>query len=133
MIQDDLIRDEGLRLKPYICPAGKLTIGVGRNLDDKGITKAEALLLLDHDINEVVMALHRKLPWFDYLGLARQDVLVNMAFNMGVTALLKFKKMLAAVEAGDYHRAADEMLASKWAGQVGRRATRLAVVMREGQ
>ena len=127
-----LILHEGLELKPYRCTAGKLTIGIGRNLDDVGITKEEALYLLNGDINRAVEEVERYLPWVKTLDNVRMLVLVDMAFNMGILGLLKFKKMLAAVELGDYAKAADEMVSSKWYVQVGNRGRRLVLMMRTG-
>ena len=127
-----LIRHEGVRLKPYKDSVGKLTIGIGRNLDDKGITQSEAELMLTHDIQEVEEEAFR-LKWFLKLNEVRQDVILNMLFNLGTTRLLGFKKMIAAIERGDYERAADEMMDSKWASQVGSRATELAHMMKVGK
>ncbi len=132
-LTDELLRDEGLRLKPYACTAGKLTIGVGRNLTDRGITKTEAMLMLAHDIDDCCDDLDRALPWWRTLDPIRQRVLANMCFNLGLAKLLSFKNTLAAVEAGDYLRAADGMRASLWARQVGQRAERLAQMMATGQ
>ncbi len=130
----DLIKEhEGLRLHPYQCPADKTTIGYGRNLDDKGITEAEAEYLLANDVSEVSIELHRQLPFMYELDDARRAVLIDMAFNMGVAGLLKFQKTLAHVEQGDYQKAAIEMFDSRWASQVGRRANRLADMMQSGQ
>lgn len=127
-----LIRDEGLRLKPYKDTVGKLTIGVGRNLDDRGISVDEARILLDHDIDDHENELRAKWPHYDKLDDVRQEVLLNMAFNLGVPGLLKFVNTLAAVVAGDFDAAAYGMLHSKWASQVGKRASRLAEEMRTG-
>ncbi len=127
-----LLLHEGLRLFPYKDTVGKITIGVGRNLTDKGISKAEAFLLLDNDVVEVVKALHDRLPWFAALDAIRQRVLIDMAFNMGIVGLLKFKRTLASIERGAYDTAATQMLESKWAGQVGRRALRLSAMTRTG-
>lgn len=129
----DLKRDEGLRLKPYRCSAGKLTIGYGRNLEDVGITQAEAEAMLMADIKAARRELDRVLPWWRNLSAVRQDALVNMAFNLGITRLLGFKNALAAMQAYDFDRAADEMLDSRWAAQVGDRAKRLAHMMRAGR
>jgi lysozyme len=130
---EELRRDEGLRTKPYRCTAGKLTIGIGRNLDDVGITVPEALELARHDVERVVLDLNRALPWWKELpGDARQRVLVNMGFNLGVPGLLEFRNTLGLVKAGRYTEAAGAMLASKWARQVGPRAVRLAAMMRTG-
>lgn len=132
-LQEQLKRHEGLRLKAYKCTADKLTIGVGRNLDDRGITEAEANYLLENDVLYLLSVLPGKIDFFNELDKCRADILVNMAFNMGVNGLLKFKNMLAAVELGDYVTAADEMLDSKWAGQVGERANELARQMIRGE
>lgn len=130
-LTDDLIRDEGLELKPYRCTEGKLTIGVGRNLDDRGITAAEAVILLDNDIGIVRQELKAKIAdlWYFLPDDTRRAVL-NMAFNMGVPRLMGFKKMWAALKFGDYQAAADEALDSKWARQVGVRAERIAALIR---
>ena len=127
----ELIRDEGLRLKPYHCTAGKLTIGVGRNIEDIGITKEEALYMLDSDISRICQELDKALPWWRTLSDTRRRVLVNMGF-MGVPRLLGFVKALAAMKSGDYEEAAKQMHESRWAGQVGQRATRLCEMMRHG-
>lgn len=132
-IVDQLIRDEGLKLKPYRDTIGKLTIGVGRNLDDKGITEGEALVLLVNDIHQVEAALRAALPWTSELDPTRLAVLLNMGFNMGVGKLLKFPRFLAFLKSREYAGAAREMLDSKWAPQVGVRARRLAAQMEYGQ
>lgn len=128
-----LMRDEGKRLKPYRCTAGKLTIGYGRNLDDVGITDDEAMALLENDVDACVADCLKTFPWFVSLDPVRQAVVVNMRFNLGLVRLLGFRNTLAAIASGDYRAAADGMLASKWAEQVGARATRLAYQMRTGK
>lgn len=127
-----LVIDEGMKLKPYRCTAGKLTIGVGRNLDDVGITEAEAKTLLSHDIDRVQNEIRHQ-PIYRQLDSVRQTVLCNMAFNLGLPGLLAFKKMWSALEEGDYTKASVEMLDSQWARQVKGRATRLAEQMRTGR
>lgn len=131
-MRTELIRDEGMKLKPYRCTAGKLTIGVGRNLDDVGITQGEAAHMLDGDIQRTASALDAALPWWRTLDEVRQRVVLNMAFNMGIAGLLKFKHTLAAMQAGKFEDAAAGMLDSQWANQVGQRAQRLAAMMRQG-
>ncbi|CBW74474.1 Lysozyme (EC 3.2.1.17) [Mycetohabitans rhizoxinica HKI 454] len=126
-----LSRDEGRRLKPYLDTAGKTTIGVGRNLTDVGISEGECSLLLENDVMRSIMWLDRHLPWWRSLDAVRQRVIINMAFNMG-RKLLTFANTLAAMQRGDYEAAANGMLASKWATQVGARAQRLASMMRTG-
>lgn len=127
-----LKRHEGLRLKPYLCTAGKQTIGYGRNLEQKGITKGEAEYMLSVDIGDVMLELKNRLPIYQSLDSTRQAVLVNMGFNLGVNGLLKFKNMVKALEAKDYAKAAAEMLDSNWAKQVGSRAQELALQMETG-
>lgn len=133
-IEDQLTLHEALRLKPYRCTAGKLTIGVGRNLDDVGISAAEARQLLANDIANVRAQLDKALPWWVELDAVRQKVLIDLCFNMGISSLLGFKNTLAAVRAGDWQKASLGMLASKWANDVGpTRSQRLAGMMRTGQ
>lgn len=129
---EQLKRHEGLSLTPYKCTASKATIGFGRNLEDKGISLEEAEMMLINDIREVESELSRKLMVFISLAKPRQDALVNMGFNLGVTGLLKFNNMIEALNHADYERAAKEMLNSKWAKQVGKRADELARQMKDG-
>lgn len=128
-----LKRHEGLRMTPYYCTARKLTIGYGRNLEDVGISQREAEMLLKNDIDVARTGLLRAYPWVKDLSPVRQDVLVNMAFNLGLQRLSGFKKTLRHIEAGRYADAAEEMLNSQWARQVGNRAQELAEQMREGR
>lgn len=128
-----LIKHEGLRLKPYKDSVGKLTIGVGRNLDDRGISQDEAMILLNNDIRDHRADALNKYPWLAHLDSVRQDVIVDMVFNMGIERFSSFHLMLTALEQGDYAHAADEMLNSKWAKQVGLRASELSQMMRSGQ
>lgn len=131
-LKDDLARDEGCRLKPYQDTEGLLTIGIGRNLDDVGITSEEAYHLLENDIGGVMADLDRNAPWWRHLTEPRQRALANMAFNLGWPRFSGFRNMLAALQAGEFERAAGEALDSKWARQVGARATRIAEMIREG-
>lgn len=137
MDREALIRQlrlhEGERLKPYRCTAGKLTIGIGRNLEDRGITAAESAYLLGNDIAAVQQQVLNALPWAAQLDDVRQRVLLDMAFNMGIGGLLSFKNTLATIKAGDYAKAAAMMLDSRWAGQVGQRAERLSRMMATGK
>ena len=131
-IEQILIRHEGLKLKPYRCPAGKLTIGVGRNLEDKGISEVEAVEMLRHDLNGCTRQVLANYPWSAELSQARFDVLVMMCFNLGLAGLAKFKKMLAAMKLGNYDEAAAQALDSQWVKQVGKRAVELAEMIRRG-
>jgi lysozyme len=128
-----LIVDEGLRLKPYYCTADKLTIGYGRNLDDKGISKAEAEAMLDNDIAECEAELLKKIPdVYKHLTPNRKAVLLNMCFNLGIKGLLGFKNTLKLIQMGEYKQASEAMLKSKWAEQVKNRAKRLSELMKNG-
>jgi lysozyme len=152
-VLEELVRDEGERLKVYRCTARKLTIGVGRNLDDvgifahetaalgitkgscvaNGITKEQSRFLLNSDVDRVDRDLDRHLPWWRDLDRVRQRVMVNMAFNLGIGGLCGFKNTLAMIRGGAYREAATAMMQSKWARQVGARASRLSAMMRDGR
>ena len=132
-LEDQLIDHEGLELKPYQCTADKLTIGVGRNIEDRGITEDEARYLLKNDIKIVEDELLEKKPVVAGLDAVRQRVLVDMGFNLGIPTLLKFQNMGAAIEEEDFERAAEEAMDSRWAKQVGRRAERLCQAMSTGE
>ena len=131
-LKEQLIRHEGLRLTVYDCPAGYKTVGVGRNLEGKGITEEEAMYLLDNDIKDFQESLSKELLWFDSLDECRRNILTNMAFNLGVSGLLKFKNTLTAVENKNWEEAASQMLESRWAEQVGSRAVELSELMKTG-
>ncbi len=124
---------EGVRDRPYKDSVGKLTIGVGRNLTDKGLKPKEIEYLLMNDIMECIDDLNKYLPWWRQLNEVRQRVLMDMSFNLGIGGLLGFKNTLAFIQSGDYEQASQNMLSSKWAGQVGQRARRLSEMMRTGQ
>ncbi len=144
-----LMRHEGSRKdrrgrhKTYRCTSGALTIGYGHNLDANPIPgvgegdvlyEDEARELLDQDVRAVARALDARLPWWRELNEPRQAVLLNMAFNMGVSGLLAFKNTLRAVREARWSDAKTGMLASRWAAQVkGRRAGPLARQMLTGQ
>lgn len=130
-LRKDLIAEEGLRLKPYLCPAGKLTLGVGRNLDDVGITEDEAMMMLDNDIERVKGQLAKALPWLETKPQGVQRAIANMAFQMGLGGVLKFQKMLAALQARDYNAARREALDSAWAKQTPQRAGRVTDLFKE--
>lgn len=134
---DTLVRHEGTVFrngyhKVYKDSVDKLTIGYGRNLTDRGITESEARLLLHNDVQMVVDELRRKYYWFDTIDHVRQEVVINMAFNMGVPTFSQFKNTIGYIEEGQYDLAARNMLQSKWARQVGVRAQELAREMVSG-
>jgi lysozyme len=151
---EKLIVHEGLRLQVYKDTLGIDTIGIGRNLEDRGISKeeldeldiptidhiyeygiteADAMALAENDVQIVEEELLRAHPCVDRLDSVRQLILVDMAFNMGVPRLCKFKNMWAAVHENKFDVAAKEMLDSRWANQVKSRATKLAHAMHTGE
>ncbi len=131
-LKKQLIRHEGSKLKPYKDSVGKTTIGVGRNLDDVGIFPDEEDLMLTNDINRSIKDLNDHVAWWNSLDEARSGVLANMCFNMGISRLLQFQLMLAALQSGDYQKAADEMVNSAWYKETGVRALELVNQMRTG-
>jgi lysozyme len=129
-LRDLLIKHEGIKGKVYADTEGILTVGVGRNLEDVGVSYDEAMLMLDNDIKRVLYACWHEFPWFADLTEDRQNVVANMVFNLGLEGFKKFKKMIAAIEKDDYIEAACQMIDSKWAAQVKGRAVELAVMMK---
>ena len=127
-----IAREEDFRSMPYRCKAGKLTIGIGWNLD-AGISERLAALVFHEQVGEIEAALLAKFPWFGRLTEARRAALVSMAFQMGLAGLYGFKNTLKFIEAGDYENAARNMLQSKWAQQTPARAERTAYMMRYGR
>lgn len=153
LLEAELTRDEGKRLKAYKDTKGKWTVGIGHNLSDcgaapltrtvadilaNGINEAENDQLFDHDIAVTVRDLDRGIPWWRSLDPVRQRVMLNMCFNMGwgdgtPHGLHTFVNTLAMIQRGEYSRAAANMLASQWAREVGIRAQRLANMMQNGR
>lgn len=143
-----LIFHEGIRLKPYYCTAGKLTIGVGRNLEDNplsaeekkalgdymhGITENGAKMLLRNDIKNCFCQLRRYVKGFDKLDEERQYALLDMCFQLGIKGLRKFKGMLKNFEQNNFDMAAYECLCSKYAKQTPVRAKRIARLIKFGE
>lgn len=134
-MRQELIRDEGRVLHAYPDSESYLTLGVGRCIDVRvggGISLEESEILLNNDILGVIESLTERLPWFENLDQVRQRVLINMAFNLGVSRLMKFSDTLDAIKRGKYELAAIHMLDSRWAHQVGTRAKRLSNMMKLG-
>lgn len=135
-LETQLRRDEGEVLHAYLDSLGFTTIAVGRLIDKRkggGISKEESAMLLRNDISKVAAGVAQALPWSAQLDEARRGVLLNMAFQMGLQGLLGFKNTLATIQAGDYKKAAQQMLQSKWATQTPQRAKRLSDQMSDGQ
>ena len=130
-IEDLLIKHEGLKLKPYRCPAGKLTIGVGRNLEDVGITESEAMYLLRMDIERCKEELRCIFEDFDDLPKEIQNVLIDMIFNLGKSRFMNFKKMIQAVKVKNWGEMANEMKNSNWYHQVKNRAEELVQIVKK--
>ncbi len=130
-LKDLLIQDEGLKLKPYTDTVGKITLGVGRNLSDVGISFDEAMMLLRNDIAKARSAA-QTFSWFNNLNPVRQDVIISLIFNMGLGGFSEFKNVIAALYDGKNATASEAMLDSKWAKQVGDRAVRLSHMMMLG-
>lgn len=134
-----LRRHEGLRLKPYQCTEGRWTVGYGHNLDSHGedipeiITVKQAEDYLDADIRTAIGDCAAYIGVFWSLDPVRQAVLINMAFNLGIKGLLKFKNMLEAISTQDWQMASLAMVNSRWAMQVKGRAHELARMMRTGE
>ena len=131
-LENQLELHEGRKKYPYRDTVGKLTIGVGHNLEDKGLSDAVINLILQEDIEEAKSELDRVLPAWQELDEVRQQVMIDMMFNLGAPRLMTFVKFRRALLVSDYEDAAAEMLDSKWAEQVGARADRLAEMMRSG-
>lgn len=132
-LKADLKRDEGLRLEPYRDTAGKLTIGYGHNIEDRGITEAIAEAILAEDMAIALDDLDRAFPWWRTLPEPAARALANMSFNLGLPRLKRFKKMLRALWAEEFETAAAEAMNSRWAEQVGARATRIAELYLQGR
>jgi lysozyme len=124
---------EGMKLKPYKCTAGKLTIGIGRNLEDVGITMEEAEYFLQNDIAEARSQLLHAFPWMGELNDARISAMINFTFNVGIGTVKKFENTLSYMQSGEWDKAADEMMDSRWARQVGNRAIEVTEQIRTGK
>jgi lysozyme len=131
ILVDELIRDEGIARFPYQDTGGVWTIGCGRNLTAHGISDGEAMLFLDHDIDDAIRDL-TTFPWFLTLDPVRQRALTNLRFNLGAAGFRSFRRLIAAMAVGDYAQAEASMRASLWHRQVGARAVRLEQMMRTG-
>ena len=126
------IRD---RSHAYKCTANMITVGVGRNIDENGgigLSDDEINYLLENDIKRCKQELIA-LSWFTDLDSVRQDALVNLCFNLGLTRLMGFNNAMAAMAEGDYERAADEFYDSRWAKQVKSRADEVCEMVRTGR
>jgi lysozyme len=145
-LKEMLRRHEGVRLTPYFCPAGKKTIGIGWNMDAHklpddiasclrvtgSITEEMADRLLNISITDATDNCRGIYKGFDDFSEARRFALIDFVFNVGIGTAIKFKKMRAAILAGNWDRAADEMLDSDWFKQVGSRGPEIVGMVRIG-
>lgn len=130
-----LRRHEGVETYAYKCTGGKITIGVGRNIDRDGgigLSDDEIDYLLENDIDRCIKELGAAFNWFSDLNEARRDAMIDLAFNLGLPRLLKFKNALAAMAEADYDLAAAEFMDSKWASQVKDRAVEICSMIKTG-
>jgi len=130
--EKQIIAHEGMRLTPYKDSVGKITIGIGWNIDDVPMRESEAITRMRNDLAEVKMQAE-KLLFFSKLNLVRQNVIIEMIFNLGHSKFMQFKNMIVALQNYNYELAAKEMLTSKWATQVKSRAVTLAKQMETGK
>ena len=131
---EQLKRHEGIRTHAYQCTANMTTVGVGRNIDEDGgigLSIDEIEFLLENDIKRCKQELI-SFPWFSQIDSVRQDALINLCFNLGMTRLLGFRNALTAMSVGDYDKAADEFMDSRWAKEVGSRAEEVCAMIRTG-
>lgn len=132
-LQKLLILHEGKKLKPYVDTVGKTTLGVGRNISDRGISEGECAIMLSNDIDIVLKQFKNNFPQLSNLCDVRKLVMLDMIFNVGINRFLGFKKTIDAINNNDFEKASQEMLDSTWAKQVGARAKRLSEMMRSGK
>jgi len=130
---ETLRRHEGVKNTLYKCTSNKWTIGVGRNLEDVGLSEEEIDMLLLNDIKRTKELMDEYIPWHNDLDEVRQEALINFVFNVGIGTTMKFKNAMAALEAHDYDTAAIEMLDSNWAKQVGSRAEEVTQMIKTGE
>ena len=124
------MEEEGLKLFPYRCSANKLTLGVGRNIEDRGISDITAMQMLEEDIALCVNELERNISWWSEAPGGLQEVLIDLCFNMGISKLMLFTKTLQYLGSGEMVKAADELLNSRYATMVPNRAKRNADIIR---
>ena len=135
-IVEDLKRHEGVILHGYLDHLNYMTIGVGRCVQENvgiGLTMEEAEYLLANDITRVREELTKMFEWFEDLNEPRQEAMINLNFNLGMTKLRGFKMALAAMSENDFDEAADQFMDSRWSSQVGQRAVEVTEQIRTGE
>jgi len=131
-LRKQLIKHEGVEYTLYKCPADQWTLGVGRNVQSRGISHETAMQMLDEDIDICINELQQTVSYWDDLPERVKEALINLCFNMGISRLMAFKKTFGYLREGMYEKAADELLESRYANQVGQRAIDVANMIREG-
>jgi lysozyme len=131
-LKQQLINHEGFRSKPYKCSAGKLTIGVGRNIEDNGISVEEAEFMLENDIKRCIEELRDIFKDFDTFGENQKMALIDFIFNIGKTTFLKFRKTISAIKKQDWEEASKEMINSLWYKQVRNRGKFITEQIKKG-
>jgi lysozyme len=122
LVKKRLLDFEGMVLTAYRCKSNLLTIGVGRQIENRGITEEEALYLLENDIKETIAQLDKHWAVWTSFPPKAQHVCVDLVFNMGINTFMSFRKTRSYMELGEWEKAGDELLNSQYAKQVGRRA-----------
>jgi len=124
-LRADLQLDEGLATKAYHDSTGIITIGIGRNLENPGLSADEVELLYRNDINRATFGLDHALPWWRGLDPEAQLVMINLTFNMGISKFTGFSQFLSFMQAKRYADAANDLKKTAWYGQVGQRGPRM--------
>jgi len=131
-LRKQLISHEGIEYKLYKCTSDKWTIGVGKNLSDRGISHATAMQMLDEDIDICINELQQTVSYWNDLPSRVKEALINLCFNMGIKRLMAFKKMFGFLREGNWLSASVELLDSRYADQVGLRSQEVANMIKEG-
>jgi lysozyme len=127
---------EGVKKFAYKCPAGKITVGIGRNIDSDGglgLSDDEIIYLLRNDISRIDQELTNAFRFYKELDRVRKDAMINICFNLGLTRLRSFREALGRMEKKEYPEAAVEFLDSLWASQVGQRALDVTYMIQHGE
>lgn len=137
MSAKDLIKKhEGFDSFAYKCTSGKWTIGYGRNIDragGRGISAIEAEYLLDNDLSQITTELTKTFDWFAGLGHIRKAAIIDMAYQLGMAGFKGFKQTIALLSIGNFEKASEQMLLSKWAKQTPERAKDISSIIRTGK
>ena len=128
---DSIKQGEGYRAKVYKCTEGYDTIGYGFAIKDLELDEEVCDLILDKKLDKLIDATNNKFPFLRELPQDKCEVVFEMVYQLGLTGVSKFKKMLKALERKDYDKASAEMLDSLWAKQTPNRAIKLSNKMKK--